>query len=75
VLRSIIGLVTIISFAGCEKQSGEAIVLAKEHIAAAASETLLPFASRSHLMAEVNEPLPADLVGFEAKRFPRSLSL
>jgi hypothetical protein len=35
VLRFIVGLLTVLCLAGCEKRSGQAIVLAKEHIAAA----------------------------------------
>ena len=35
VLRFALGLLAIFCLAGCEKQSGEAVVLAKEHIAAA----------------------------------------
>jgi hypothetical protein len=35
VLRFVFGLLAIFCLAGCEKQSGDAIVLAKEHIAAA----------------------------------------
>jgi len=35
VLRFVPGLLAIFCLAGCEKQSGEAVVLAKEHIAAA----------------------------------------
>jgi hypothetical protein len=35
VLRFLLGLLAIFYLAGCEKHSGEAIVLAKEHIAAA----------------------------------------
>jgi hypothetical protein len=34
-LRFVLGLIAIFCLAGCEKQSGEAIVLTKEHIAAA----------------------------------------
>jgi hypothetical protein len=47
VLRFVPGLLAILCLAACEKQSGEAIVLAKEHIAAAppASETATPNAS------------------------------
>jgi hypothetical protein len=47
VLRFVPGLLAIFCLAGCEKQSGEAIVLTKEHIAAAppASETATPNAS------------------------------
>jgi hypothetical protein len=46
-LRFVLGLIAIFCLAGCEKQSGEAIVLTKEHIAAAppASETATPSAS------------------------------
>jgi hypothetical protein len=44
VLRFVPGLLAILCLAGCEKHSGEAIVLTKEHIAAAppASETATP---------------------------------
>jgi hypothetical protein len=35
VLRFVLGLLAIFCLAGCEKQRGEAVVLAKEHIAAA----------------------------------------
>lgn len=35
VLRSVLGLLAIFCLAGCEKKSGEAIVVAKEYIAAA----------------------------------------
>jgi hypothetical protein len=35
VLRFIFGLLAIVCLAGCEKQSGDAAVVAKEHIAAA----------------------------------------
>jgi hypothetical protein len=47
VLRFVLGLLAIFCLAGCEKQSGEAVVLTKEHIAAAppASETATPSAS------------------------------
>jgi hypothetical protein len=47
VLRFILGLIAIFCLAGCEKHSGEAIVLTKEHIAAATptSETATPNAS------------------------------
>jgi hypothetical protein len=34
-LRFVLGLLAIFCLAGCEKHSGEAVVLAKEHIAAA----------------------------------------
>ena len=34
-LRIVLGLLLIVSFAGCERRNGEAIVLTKEHIAAA----------------------------------------
>jgi hypothetical protein len=34
-VRFVFGLLAIVCLAGCEKQSGEAIVVAKEHIAAA----------------------------------------
>ena len=34
-LRFVLGLLAIFCLAGCEKQSGEAVVLAKEHLAAA----------------------------------------
>ena len=46
-MRFVLGLIAIFCLAGCEKQSGEAIVLTKEHIAAAppASETATPSAS------------------------------
>jgi hypothetical protein len=37
-LRYVIGLLAILCLAGCEKQSGEAVVLAKEHIAASSIE-------------------------------------
>jgi len=47
VLRFVLGLLAIFCLAGCEKQSGEAVVLTKEHIAAAppASETATSSAS------------------------------
>jgi hypothetical protein len=35
VLRFVLGLLAIFCLVGCEKHSGEAVVLAKEHIAAA----------------------------------------
>jgi hypothetical protein len=35
VLRFVLGLLLIVSLAGCERQNGEAIVLTKEYIAAA----------------------------------------
>ena len=35
-LRFLLGLLVVVSLAGCERRSGEAIVLAKEYIAAAA---------------------------------------
>ncbi len=46
-LRFVLGLLAIFCLAGCEKKSGEAVVLTKEHIAAAppASETATPSAS------------------------------
>jgi hypothetical protein len=46
-LRFVLGLLAIFCLAGCEKHSGEAVVLTKEHIAAAppASETATPNAS------------------------------
>jgi hypothetical protein len=47
VLRLVLGFLVIFCLTGCEKQSGEAIVITKEHIAAAppASETATPSAS------------------------------
>jgi hypothetical protein len=35
VWRIVVGLLVIVGFAGCERRNGEAIVLTKEHIAAA----------------------------------------
>jgi hypothetical protein len=54
VLRLVIGVISIFFLAGCEKQSGEAIVLAKEHIAAAPSET----ATAQHMASPDEEASP-----------------
>ena len=37
-LRCVIGLLAILCLAGCEKHSGEAVVLAKDHIAASSND-------------------------------------
>jgi hypothetical protein len=62
VLRFFLGLLTIFCVAGCEKQRGEAVVLAKEHIAAAPpiSETSLadPSASPSEISNGAEQPRP-----------------
>jgi hypothetical protein len=41
---AVLALMAVLSVGGCEKQSGEAIVLAKEHIAAAEPSTATPAA-------------------------------
>ena len=48
-LRLVLGLLAIFCLAGCEKQSGEAVVLGKEHIAAAPpmSETSHPESTKT----------------------------
>jgi hypothetical protein len=62
VLRFVFGLLVIFCLAGCEKQSGEAVVLAKEHIAAAppiseASPAGSP-ASSNEISTSAEEPRP-----------------
>jgi hypothetical protein len=62
VLRFVLGLLAIFCLAGCEKQRGEAVVLAKEHIAAAPpiSETSPadPAASPSEISNGAEQPRP-----------------
>ena len=50
-LGFLIGFVVVLSFAGCEKKSGEAVVLEKEHIAAAEVPPPEPTGSPSKSMA------------------------
>jgi hypothetical protein len=62
VLRFIFGLLAIVCLAGCEKQSGDAVVVAKEHIAAAPpiSETSRagPAASPNEVSTSAEQPRP-----------------
>jgi hypothetical protein len=62
VLRFVFGLLAIVCLAGCEKQSGEAVVLAKEHIAAAPpiSKTSRagPAASPNEVSTSAEQPRP-----------------
>lgn len=62
VLRFVLGLVAIFWLSGCEKQSGEAVVLAKEHIAAALpiSETSPagPAMSPNEISTSAEQPRP-----------------
>ena len=55
-LRFVTGLLVVFYIAGCEKQSGEAVVLAKEHIAAA-PRALSETPSAEHT-ASPNAPTP-----------------
>ncbi len=61
-LRFVFGLFAIVCLAGCEKQSGEAVVLAKEHIAAAPpiSKTSRagPAASPNEVSTSAEQPRP-----------------
>jgi hypothetical protein len=62
VLRFVFRLLAIVCLAGCEKQSGEAVVLAKEHIAAAPpiSKTSRagPAASPNEVSTSAEQPRP-----------------
>ena len=51
-LRLIIGLVAVLSLTGCEKRSGDAIVLAKEHIAAASPANDTPAAGGDEITVD-----------------------
>jgi len=55
VLRFVTGLLVVFYVAGCEKQNGEAVVLAKEHIAAAPLLSETPSAEHT---ASPNAPTP-----------------
>ena len=55
-LRFVIAIVAIICIGGCEKQSGEAVILAKEHIPAAALPNGTPGAG--HAMPDEENPRP-----------------
>jgi hypothetical protein len=58
VLRFVAGLLVVVfSVTGCEKQSGEAVVLAKEHIAAAPPHSETPSAKS---LASPNAPTPSE---------------
>ena len=61
-LRFVFGLLAIVCLAGCEKQSGDAVVVAKEHIAAAPpiSETSRagPAASPNEVSTSAEQPRP-----------------
>ena len=46
-LRIVLGLLLIVSFAGCERRNGEAIVLTKEHIGAASPTAAKPGAEHA----------------------------
>lgn len=59
-LRFVIGIVAIFCIAGCEKQSGEAVILAKEHIAAAAVPNETRSAERVMTSEEYPRPIAAD---------------
>ncbi len=54
-LRFVTGLLVVFYVAGCEKQNGEAVVLAKEHIAAAPLLSETPSAEHT---ASPNAPTP-----------------
>jgi hypothetical protein len=54
-LRLDLGLLAIFCLAGCEKQSGEAVVLAKEHIASA---TIAETANAEHAASPNEQPRP-----------------
>ena len=56
-MRFVIGLLVVFYVAGCEKQNGEAVVLGKEHIAAARSLSKTPSAEQT---ASPNPPTPSE---------------
>ena len=68
-LRFVIGLLAVLSLAGCEKLSGEAVVLAKEHIdARPIAETPAagqPASSKEPVVAATGEEQPVALRGDE----------
>ncbi len=56
-LRIVLGLLVIVSLAGCERRNGEAIVLMKEHIAAAPPTTEKPGAEHASSPASGQEQI------------------
>jgi hypothetical protein len=60
VFRFVLGLLAIFCLAGCEKQSGEAVVLTKEHIAAAPPASETATASASATSEEQPRPIGDD---------------
>jgi hypothetical protein len=57
VLRFVLGLLVIVSLAGCERRNGEAIVLTKEHIAAAPPTAEKPAAEHASSPASGGEQI------------------
>ena len=61
-MRFVFGLLAIVCLAGCEKQSGDAVVLAKEHIAAAPPISEMwpggPAASPNEISSNGEQPRP-----------------
>jgi hypothetical protein len=57
VWRIVVGLLVIVSFAGCERRNGEAIVLTKEHIAAAPPTVEKPAAEHASSPASGEEQI------------------
>jgi hypothetical protein len=57
VLRFVLGFFVIVSLAGCERRNGEAIVLAKEHIAAAQPTSQKPAAEHASNPANGEEQI------------------
>jgi len=60
VQRYFLGLIIISFLTGCEKQSGEAVVLSKEHIAAAPPTTETSTAEHPPTSNEQPQPIPDD---------------
>jgi hypothetical protein len=65
VLRFVVGIVAIFCIGGCEKQSGEAVILAKEHIAAAAAPNEAPAAERAMSSEDYPRPIAADEIAVD----------
>jgi hypothetical protein len=60
VQRYLLGLIIIFFLTGCERQSGEAVVLSKEHIAPARPTTETSTAERPPSSTEQPRPIPDD---------------
>jgi hypothetical protein len=65
VLRFVVGIVAIFCIGGCEKQAGEAVILAKEHIAAAAAPNEAPGTERAMPSEEYPRPIAADEIAVD----------